>query len=407
MKYIAYVGCYTSSHQADPFEGSLGGVPHDDTLVGKGILALAVSDQGKLSYLTENGEPVVSSTQVKNPSYLTILPASGDPNKDGFQPACLCAVSEIENDGKLFLFEIESATKLEQACEPLSTGGSFPCHVIDNVTNGAAADSIYVSNYGSDEQGGTVTKYSVGGRRDVKTIQTISHGSVGSREDLNRQVASHAHSCAIPGKDDVFTADLGLNAIIRYRQAAGGGLQEVDRLKLPSASGPRSLSFNPNVSLSHIGVVSLEMAGQIVLVKRHSTDGNLELLNEPVSILPSDWPEQGSEWTKFNNGRWASDVVWSHCGKYVFAAARLHNSISVFQLQNDETLRFLHRVPTQGKTPRCLTVSSEGDFLLVAHQHSHEVACFQIDGPKLTLADTIQAPLAACIKLISPDRLQN
>ena len=30
--------------------------------------------------------------------------------------------------------------------------------------------------------------------------------------------------------------------------------------------------------------------------------------------------------------RWASDAVWSPDGKYVYAAARLHDTISVFKL---------------------------------------------------------------------------
>lgn len=66
-KYIGYVGCYTEPRQADPFL-SVGGVPHDESKVGKGILAISVSDEGKLEILSE--KPVVSIT---NPSYLELV----------------------------------------------------------------------------------------------------------------------------------------------------------------------------------------------------------------------------------------------------------------------------------------------------------------------------------------------
>ena len=66
-RYIAYVGCYTVPRQADPFL-SVGGVPHDESKVGTGILAIGVSDEGKLEFLSE--KPIVSIT---NPSYLELV----------------------------------------------------------------------------------------------------------------------------------------------------------------------------------------------------------------------------------------------------------------------------------------------------------------------------------------------
>jgi len=203
----------------------------------------------------------------------------------------------------------------------------------------------------------------------------------------------------------MFVADLGTDSIVCFSlDSADGKMKQVGKLAAPRGSGPRSLVFQRTAhkTLGHFGVVSLEMTAQILLVRRRPHDGCLEALNSPISILPDDWPEADNELTKFNKGRWASDVVWSSNGKYIFAAARLHNSIAVFEFNEQQMqLQFLRRVPTGGKTPRCLTVSPCGCFLLIAHQHSHDISSFQIDEANgaLIFVDKLEAPLAACIKI--------
>jgi 6-phosphogluconolactonase len=265
-----------------------------------------------------------------------------------------------------------------------------------------------------------------GGDSDcVSKIQELVYNGNGSKSKLDRQLSAHAHSTATcPGvPNEIFMADLGKDAIIQYQLeptiATGGksavNLKECGKLGVPLGSGPRSLTFRPSASdevfseKGVIGVVSLEIKASLLLVRRRTHDGCLEILQPPVSILPEAWPKDENI-AKFNKGRWASDVVWSPCAKFVFAAARLHNSISIFELKHNKNedgeaefyLELMERVSTGGKTPRCLCMSPEGDFLLIAHQHSHDITCFQIDkdNGKLTITDKLEHPLAACLKLI-------
>jgi 6-phosphogluconolactonase (cycloisomerase 2 family) len=100
----------------------------------------------------------------------------------------------------------------------------------------------------------------------------------------------------------------------------------------------------------------------------------------------------------------------------VYAAARLHNSISVFHLSTEgalsksagfEPLKFVQRASTNGLTPRCLCMSECGKFIIVAHQHSHDIASFQRnegDG-RIAFIDRLDVPNAACVKLIRPDAM--
>eukprot|EP01082_Thalassiosira_pseudonana_P011360 g10094.t1 g10094 contig4:1206009-1206461(+) len=145
-------------------------------------------------------------------------------------------------------------------------------------------------------------------------------------------------------------------------------------------------------------------------------DGCLEGVSRPISLLPENWPIQEGTEIQFNRGRWASDAVWSPDGKYVYAAARLHDSISVFsiQYQNDryrisavivQGLKLVQRISTQGVTPRCLGMSGCGEFLLVCHQHSHDVSSFQRNGDDgtLTFVNKLDVNCAACVKLVRAD----
>ena len=176
----------------------------------------------------------------------------------------------------------------------------------------------------------------------------------------------------------------------------------------PPGSGPRSIMFNPVIT--DIAIVSLEMTAQIWLIRRSTqqTGGQFTTLGEPISLLPDNWPITNDVAYEYNKGRWASDAVWSPCGRFVSAAARLHNSVSVFHLSSTNTsLEFVQRVFTNGLTPRCLCMSDCGMFIIIAHQHSHDISSFlrnDSDGT-ISFIDRLEAPNAACVKLIRPDQI--
>lgn len=72
-------------------------------------------------------------------------------------------------------------------------------------------------------------------------------------------------------------------------------------------------------------------------------------------------------------------------------------------------LELVQRIKTGGRTPRCLAMSECGEFLLVAHQHSHDVSSFQrsSEDGKLTFVNKLPANCAACVKLVRSDMIEN
>lgn len=404
---------------------------------------------GKLSYLN-HGEPIISAEDLPNPSYLCILESidSTDSRINNRPPSLrhggLCIVSELL-EGKFQSFAVQTKTtengeleiRATAVGEALNTGGSWPCHIVS--TNvGDEMESVIICNYGQEEGVLSVFGFHKGSLTNMYSKQTsISFGS-GSNVDLDRQSASHAHSVSVipslshSSSMTMCCADLGSDAIVQLTlitenstasndgQVSSFQYIEIDRLAAPPGSGPRSLMFNP--IFPNVAIVSLEMTAQVWLIQRRVEDGQFIPLCDPVSLLPENWPTETELEYQFNHGRWASDAVWSPCGKFVYAAARLHNSISVFEIQLSPAskdcssasnyadingLKLVQRITTNGLTPRCLCTSECGQFILVAHHHSHDITSFQRHETNgtITIVDRIEAPNAACLKLVRPDRM--
>ena len=234
-KYIAFVGSYSQPGQADPFESSHGGIPHDRSRVGKGVLAIGVDAEGKLSYLN-NGDPVIRADDLPNPSYLSFNGRSGE-------AARLCVVSELV-DGRWQEFSVEfeehngEDVKLEPTDDLVDTEGSYPCHII-HASPLLGTDLIFISNYGEDQ-----------GVFSIFSNNNLNHKVLfgdGSRANFTRQQTSHAHSsCISPAmiSSDVLgvcVADLGSDSIIQLGLTPNNlECVEIGRLAAPAGSGPRS-----------------------------------------------------------------------------------------------------------------------------------------------------------------------
>ena len=88
-------------------------------------------------------------------------------------------------------------------------------------------------------------------------------------------------------------------------------------------------------------------------------------------------------------------------GRFVYAANRGHDTISVFQVdQNSGELKFVERENVRGATPRNFNIEPGGNWLLAAGQDSHTLACFEIDSTTGELTynkNVVLAPSCICL----------
>ena len=81
----------------------------------------------------------------------------------------------------------------------------------------------------------------------------------------------------------------------------------------------------------------------------------------------------------YAGSNFCSEVLVSHDGRYVYAGNRLHDSIGIFAVEHDGTLRYIGEEWTRGNYPRSFGFDSSGKLLLCCNQRADHVAVFRAD----------------------------
>ncbi len=326
---------------------------------------------------TENGDIVLKQTfeGVDNPNFLKV-----SPDKKYLYVANR-APKEIESTGGyISAYEIVKNGKLNFLNKQLSHGAD-PCHV-DVSPDGRF---VSVANYG----GGTTAIYPIANNGSLLPASSVIVNE-GSSIDKSRQNKPYAHSMKFsPFENKVFSADLGTDHLNIFELEGDKLVQNGQKfVKLQPGAGPRHFDFHPNGDF--IYVIS-ELNSTITTLKR--VGDNWEEV-QAISTLPAD----------FKGTSYCADIHISADGKYLYGSNRGHNSIAVFEI-NDETkkLKTLGFVPVEGNWPRNFSLSPDGSFMLVANQKSGNITVFKINktnGMPTYTGKQIEIPAPVCIAFL-------
>ncbi|MCI3222085.1 lactonase family protein [Streptomyces sp. NP-1717] len=332
---------------------------------GRGIIAATVdTDTGAL---TESG----ATDALADPSYLALAP-------DG---SVLYAVSEGE-EGAAAAFEVTprasggtSAPRLMG--EPVPVRGSGPTHLA------LAAGHVVTANYGS----GSVTVLPVRADGTLGAAAAIlRHEGTGPHPD--RQEGPHAHQVLPdPGGRWLLAVDLGTDSVRTSAVDPGSGdITPHGETVLRPGTGPRHLAFHP--AGTHAYVLN-ELEPTVTVCRWDADKGALEPVGE-APVLP-----EGAE-----EGSYASEIVVSHDGGYLWAAVRGHDSIAVLRLdESRERPVLVTTVHCGGRWPRDLALDPAGRRLYVANERSGDVTWFDVDPASgvPSRAGSFEAPAASCV----------
>jgi 6-phosphogluconolactonase len=186
----------------------------------------------------------------------------------------------------------------------------------------------------------------------------------GSSVNATRQQEAHTHFItSINNGKQLLVADLGIDSVLVYNHAEEG-VTLAQTVPLPPGSGPRHIAVNPATG---VAFVVNELTGTVaVLVK---VDGMYKVasiaasFSSNVDITPS-----------------AAAIRVSTNGRFVYVSERADDHLSVFAFNHHTNmLTLLRRYPTMGKTPRDFILDRTNNWLLVAHQHSDDIAVFKAD----------------------------
>lgn len=258
--------------------------------------------------------------------------------------------------------------------------GSAPCYVAyDN-----ERQLVYTANYHQ----GYLQVLSVDEDGKLTPTDTIHHQGSGPHPN---QEKPHAHFLdQTPDKNFVVSCNLGTDEVHTYRVSDQGKLEEVAKLDVKPGSGPRHLTFHPDGS--HAYIVG-ELDSSVIIAQYDSETGQFTVQDQ-VSSLPEDFDGENS----------GAAIRISKDGKYLYASNRGHDSIAIFEVQDDYSLKALDWVPSHGQTPRDFNLSDDENYLVVGHQHENKLSLFERDSTngKLTLLQKdVYAPEVVCLKFLS------
>lgn len=290
---------------------------------------------------------------LENPTYLIL---SADQKT-------LYATSTTPADGEegnsVAAFDV-SEGHLTYVCRQ-STAGLSACHL----TLSPDERFLYVANYST----GSVAVFPVCGNQIAPRIQLIEHEGTGPNAD--RQERAHTHFVAFDPEDDtlLYAVDLGIDAVMIYRQDPETGLLALcQRVDVPAGMGPRHLVFGKDMMY-----VAHELGNAVSVFHRENSGWSLV---QNISTLPEEW--EGESYV----------AAIRLTGNRVFVSNRGHDSLAVYRVLIDGTLSLVGIYSTIGQWPRDFIHLPDGR-ILAAHQESGDVSLFEYEEENLDLINDV------------------
>lgn len=274
--------------------------------------------------------------------------------------------------GSVSAFKVNPISGQLTLLNSISSCGKGPAHLSVH----PSGKFVLVANY----FGGSVAVLpiqpdgSLGPATDVKQ----DSGTVGPTKATNAPPGSfafsghdqpHAHMIETdPSGKFVVHCDLGLDQILvwKFDETIGKlSPNEPHITALPPGDGPRHFYFHPNGKWLYS---IQEEASNVVLFDFESDTGRLTS-RQTISSLPP----------RYAGSSFASEIMVSDDGNFVYAGNRLHDSVAIFAVSETGTLDYLGEEATRGNYPRSFNVDPTGNFLYICNQRADHLATFRIN----------------------------
>ena len=156
-----------------------------------------------------------------------------------------------------------------------------------------------------------------------------------------------------PKTGDLYTVALGLDEIFKYHN-----LELVSSFKTHEGAGPRHIVFHPTQPIIYLFT---ELSSEVIVLKDGNTFGQIQV----IATVPEDAPKSGAAI------RITSD------GRFLYVSNRGHDSITVFEIEDDYTLTQIQTISTYGEHPRDFNINPEETHLVVANRDTNNLTLFR------------------------------
>ena len=285
--------------------------------------------------------------------------AATDPSFLAQHPNAPFLYAVNEGSGKVSAFAVSPETGALTPLNQQETGGGGPCHLALDRTG----RMLVAANY----DGGSFSVFPIqaGGRIGTRTgfVQFTGTGP-----DKDRQKEPHAHSVTFTSDNRfVLIDDLGTDRTMIYK--IHPETATVEPADPPFAAGnpgagPRHLVIAPNHRFVY---VLNEMQSSVTRFAFDAARGTFRKL-DTVSALPGE----------FKGSNTAAEIEVDSRGRHIYTSNRGDDSIAVFAVAPDGTLRLSQNIPSGGREPRSFALDPSGKWLLSANQNSDDIAIFSV-----------------------------
>jgi 6-phosphogluconolactonase len=275
-------------------------------------------------------------------------------------------------EGSVTAFAIDRATGKLEALNTIRSGGAGPTYVSIH----PSGKFIFIANY----FGGTVAVLPVlaDGRLGPATDIRKDVGKVGPTKSTSAPTGSfaisghdrtHAHMIqADQSGHFVIHADVALDQLFVWKFDEKKGVLTPavpPSISLPPGDGPRHFSFHP----AGRWLYCIQEEGSTIVLFDYDPDTGHLASRQAISTLPPG----------FAGSNFCSEILVSTDGRFVYAGNRLHDSIAIFSVGADGTIKMIGDEPTRGSYPRSFNFDPTGRFCYCCNQRGDNVTVFDVD----------------------------
>jgi 6-phosphogluconolactonase (cycloisomerase 2 family) len=275
-------------------------------------------------------------------------------------------------EGTVSAFATDRSDGSLELLNTVPSGGAGPTYVSVH----PAGRHVLVANY----FGGSVAVLPIlpDGRLGAATDVKVDEGEIGPTRATHAPPGSfaisghdrtHAHMIqADPSGRFVLHVDLGLDRIYVWGFDEEKGVLipgDPPHVALPPGDGPRHFAFHPN----RRWLYSIQEEGSTIVLFDYDGERGRLAPRQTISTLPPG----------FRGSNFCSEILVSADGRFVYGGNRLYDSIGIFAVGPDGTLRRLGEEWTRGDYPRSFNFDPTGGFLYCCNQRADNVAVFRVD----------------------------
>lgn len=241
---------------------------------------------------------------------------------------------------------------------------------------------MFTANYHKAE----VNAYKI--NPDGTFVQTDSVKHEGAHGPEPEQAdGPHPHFTDLTPDGRLAVCDLGMDLLVIYNISNDGKLTATNQFKFDPGFGTRHMVFAPNGQYAY---VLGELSSKLAVLKYNAADASFTHI-QTIKTIPDDWTA--------HNG--AAAIHITSDGKFIYTSNRGENTIAVFAVQPDHTVKHIQSISSEGDFPRDFELNSDEKFLIASNQNSDNLTLYRrnTENGMLTLIQKdVTSPEPICVK---------